>query len=168
MIKHMRIRAAGASDVQAVSQVLRSCGLTGSDIDPSARLYSLGLLGEKVIGCACGEKYGETVIIQAVAVRSEYRGTSVIRTTSIGARCNWESLPRAPRLSLLQRWTQHCAEASSIGGPEGPLVFGRAPVGLGCKSTLAPPTQPQQNHELTLRDTCARAAPSPTNARFST
>ncbi|MFJ1259292.1 GNAT family N-acetyltransferase [Cupriavidus sp. CuC1] len=54
-----------------------SYGLPGSDVDPSARLCSLSVLGEKVIGCACGEKYGETVIIQAVAVLHEYQGHQV-------------------------------------------------------------------------------------------
>ncbi|RDJ97836.1 N-acetylglutamate synthase [Cupriavidus lacunae] len=92
MIKAMRIRAAGASDVQAITQVLRSCGLPGSDVDPSSRLYSLGVLGEKVIGCACGEKLGETVIIPAVAVLSEYRGhqvaTHLVRAILMRARAS--------------------------------------------------------------------------------
>ncbi|WER47995.1 GNAT family N-acetyltransferase [Cupriavidus sp. WKF15] len=63
--------------MEAISQVLHSCGLQGSDIDPSAGLCSLAVLGEKVIGCACGEMCGETVIIQAAAVLGEYRGHQV-------------------------------------------------------------------------------------------
>ncbi|WP_244223097.1 GNAT family N-acetyltransferase [Cupriavidus lacunae] len=78
--------------MQAITQVLRSCGLPGSDVDPSSRLYSLGVLGEKVIGCACGEKLGETVIIPAVAVLSEYRGhqvaTHLVRAILMRARAS--------------------------------------------------------------------------------
>ena len=92
MIRDVRIRAAGAADVEAISQVLRSCGLPGSDVDPSSRLYSLAVLGEKVIGCACGEMHSETVIIQAAAVLGEYRGrqvaTHLVRAILMRARAN--------------------------------------------------------------------------------
>ncbi|WER50287.1 GNAT family N-acetyltransferase [Cupriavidus sp. WKF15] len=88
----MRIRAAGSADVEAISHVLRSCGLLGSDIDPSASLYSLAAIGENVIGCACGEMHGETVIIQAAAVLGEYRGhqvaTHLVRAILMRARAN--------------------------------------------------------------------------------
>ena len=92
MIKNVRIRAAGSENVEAISQVLRSCGLPDSDIDPSLRLYSLAALGEKVIGCACGEMYGETVIVQAAAVLDEYRGhhvaTHLVRAILMRARAS--------------------------------------------------------------------------------
>ncbi|MGN5477754.1 GNAT family N-acetyltransferase [Cupriavidus basilensis] len=77
MIKDIRIRTAGSADVEAISQLLRSCGLLGNNIDPSSHLYSLAVLGGKVIGCACGQMHGETVIIQTVAVQVEYRGHQV-------------------------------------------------------------------------------------------
>ena len=90
MIRDMRIRAAGSADVEAISQVLRSCGLPDSDIDPSSRLYSLAVIGEKVIGCACGEMHGETVLVQAAAVLDEYRGhqvaTHLVRAVLMRAR----------------------------------------------------------------------------------
>lgn len=92
MIRDVRIRAAGSADVEAISQVLRSCGFLGSDIDLSSRLYSLAVLGEKVIGCASGEMHSETVIIQAAAVLGEYRGrqvaTHLVRAILMRARAN--------------------------------------------------------------------------------
>ncbi|MGO4308197.1 GNAT family N-acetyltransferase [Cupriavidus sp. RAF12] len=77
MQKDVRIRAARSADVQAISTVLSSCGMSGGDMDSSARLYSLATLGEQVIGCACAEILGERVVIQAVAVLAEYRGHQV-------------------------------------------------------------------------------------------
>lgn len=92
MIRDMRIRAGGSADMQAVSQLLRCCGLPTSDIDHSSCLYSLASLGDKVVGCACGEIYGETVIIQSVAVLGEYRGhqvaTHLVRAVLMRARAN--------------------------------------------------------------------------------
>ncbi len=92
MIKDVRIRAAQSADVEAISQVLRSCGLPSSDIDPSSRLYSLAVLSEMVIGCACGEMHGETVIVQAAAVLDEYRGhhvaTHLVRAILMRARAS--------------------------------------------------------------------------------
>lgn len=88
----MRIRSAGSADMQAVSEVLRSCGLPISDIDPSSRLCSLAVLSENVVGCACGEIYDETVVIQCVAVLAEYRGhhvaTHLVRAVLMRARAN--------------------------------------------------------------------------------
>ncbi|CAN7341267.1 Acetyltransferase (GNAT) family protein [compost metagenome] len=92
MIKDVRIRAAGSADVEAISQVLHSCGLPGSNTDPSSRLYSLAVLGEKVIGCASGEMHGETVIVHAAAVLDEYRGhqiaTHLVRAILMRARAS--------------------------------------------------------------------------------
>ncbi len=92
MIKNMRIRAAGSADMQVVSQVLRSCGLPVSDIDLSSRLCSLAVLGENVVGCASGELYEETVVIQFVAILDEYRGHHVashlVRSVLMRARAN--------------------------------------------------------------------------------
>ncbi|MGO4812552.1 GNAT family N-acetyltransferase [Cupriavidus sp. 2MCAB6] len=92
MIKDMRIRAARSADMQAISQVFHSCGLPSGDIDTTGRFCSLAVLGENVIGCACGEMYGETAIIQAVAVLGEYRGhrvaTHLVRAILMRARAN--------------------------------------------------------------------------------
>jgi len=92
MIKDVQIRAAGSEDVEAISQLFRSCGLPGSETDPSSRLYSLAVLDERVIGCACGEMHGEMVIIQSVAVLGEYRGhhvaTYLVRAVLMRARAS--------------------------------------------------------------------------------
>jgi len=44
----------------------------------------VGVHGEKVIGCACGQRLSGAVIIQAVAVLGEYRGHQVA-THLVGA-----------------------------------------------------------------------------------
>jgi len=92
MIKDIRIRAAGSADMQALAQVLRSCGLPNIDIEHASRLDSLAALGESVVGCACGEIYGETVAIHSVAVLGEYRGhhiaSHLVRAVLMRARAN--------------------------------------------------------------------------------
>ncbi|QQX87586.1 GNAT family N-acetyltransferase [Cupriavidus necator] len=110
MIKDMRIRAAEPADMQAVSQVLHSCGLPISDMDHLSRLFSLAVLGEKVIGCACGEIYGETVIIQSVAVLAECRGHQVA-THLVGA--------------ILMRARAHGCTKAAVLTSEYPAFFAR-------------------------------------------
>ncbi len=78
--------------MQAISTVFRSCGMPDGDIDPSARLYSLAIAGEQVIGCACAEILGERVVIHAVAVLAECRGhqvgTHLVRAILMRARAH--------------------------------------------------------------------------------
>ncbi|MBP0637962.1 GNAT family N-acetyltransferase [Cupriavidus sp. AcVe19-6a] len=93
MQKDLRIRAANFADKQAVSDVFQNCGLPSSDVDHSTRLYHLAVHGDVVIGCACGEQYGRTIVVQSVAVLPEYReqqvamnlvGALLIRASSNG------------------------------------------------------------------------------------
>lgn len=92
MLRNVRIRAARVADLQAILHVLDTCALHCSDVDPSSHLYHIAALGKEVIGCACGERHGNTVVIQAVGVLPAYRdqqlATHLVGAVLMRARAN--------------------------------------------------------------------------------
>ncbi|WP_454743390.1 GNAT family N-acetyltransferase [Cupriavidus necator] len=84
MMKRVRVREAEASERQVIADVLDSCGLP-SDItaEPSC-FFHVALLDEQVVGCACAEQYGETIVVRSVGVLQEFRGHH-IATSLIGS-----------------------------------------------------------------------------------
>ncbi len=84
MLRDVRIRTAEEADWPAISQLLNSCGLPSDDVDVSSRLFYLAVLDENVVGCACAERYEETVVVRSVGVLQEYRDHQ-IATHLVGA-----------------------------------------------------------------------------------
>lgn len=84
MMNRVLVREAEASERQAIVDVLDSCGMP-SDIaaEPSC-FFHVALLDEQVVGCACAEQYGETIVVRSVGVVPEFRGHH-IATSLIGS-----------------------------------------------------------------------------------
>ncbi|RDK06174.1 GNAT family N-acetyltransferase [Cupriavidus lacunae] len=92
MIKDLRIRAAMPSDAPAVGEVLERCGLPVDDVPRLLEHFHVAVFGAQIIGCAAGERCGETVVIRSVAVLPEHRdqgvATHVVRAALMRARAN--------------------------------------------------------------------------------
>ncbi|MCY0854913.1 GNAT family N-acetyltransferase [Cupriavidus sp. D39] len=73
MMRSVQIRAAGETDWAAIAEVLECCGLPSDVVDQALRVFHIAVLGERVVGCACSEQYGETVVVRSIGVLQEYR-----------------------------------------------------------------------------------------------
>jgi len=78
------IREAEASERQAIVELLDCCGLPSDIIANPSSLFHVALLNEQVVGCACAEQYGETIVVRSVGVLPEFRGHH-IATKLIGS-----------------------------------------------------------------------------------
>ncbi|MGO4308176.1 GNAT family N-acetyltransferase [Cupriavidus sp. RAF12] len=78
------IREAGASEWQAIADVLDSCGLPSDISGEPSKFFHIALLNEQVVGCACAEQYGETVVVRSVGVLQQFRG-HYIATNLVGS-----------------------------------------------------------------------------------
>ncbi|WP_316157605.1 GNAT family N-acetyltransferase [Cupriavidus sp. BIC8F] len=72
MARHLQFRAAQGTDWRAISQVLDSCGLPSDHVALSSRCFHIAVLDEAIVGCACAERHGQTVVVRSVAVLREY------------------------------------------------------------------------------------------------
>ncbi|MDK3023354.1 GNAT family N-acetyltransferase [Cupriavidus taiwanensis] len=92
MMKDLRIRAAVPTDAPAVGEVLERCGLSVDGVPRLLEHFHVAILGAQIIGCAAGERCGETVVIRSVAVLPEHRdqgvATHVVRAALMRARAN--------------------------------------------------------------------------------
>ncbi|SPA28371.1 GNAT family N-acetyltransferase [Cupriavidus taiwanensis] len=92
MMKDLRIRAAVPTDAPAVGEVLERCGLPLDGVPRLLEHFHVAVLGTQIIGCAAGERCGETVVIRSVAVLPEHRdqgvATHVVRAALMRARAN--------------------------------------------------------------------------------
>ena len=77
MMRSVQIRAAGETDWPAIADVLECCGLPNDVVDQAPRVFHIAVLGERVVGCACAEQYGETVVVRSVGVLQEYRSHEI-------------------------------------------------------------------------------------------
>ncbi len=84
MTRHLQFRAAQGADWQAISQVLDNCGLPSDHVALSSRRFHIAVLNEAVVGCACAERYDQTVVVRSVAVLREYSDHQ-IATQLVGA-----------------------------------------------------------------------------------
>ncbi|WP_082819154.1 GNAT family N-acetyltransferase [Cupriavidus nantongensis] len=57
-----------------MKEVLAACGLSLPEGSEATPLQHVAGVGDKVVGCACGEQHGQTFVIHAVAVLPKYRG----------------------------------------------------------------------------------------------
>ncbi|SPA15827.1 hypothetical protein CBM2631_A60024 [Cupriavidus taiwanensis] len=71
MMKDLRIRAAVPTDAAAVGEVLERCGLPVDGVPRLLEHFHVAILDAQIIGCAAGERCGETVVIRSVAVLPE-------------------------------------------------------------------------------------------------
>lgn len=70
-------REAEAGGRQAIADVLDSCGLpTDTTAEPSC-FFHVAVLHEQVVGCACAEQYGETIVVRPVGVQPDFRGNHI-------------------------------------------------------------------------------------------
>ncbi|MBP0633176.1 MULTISPECIES: GNAT family N-acetyltransferase [unclassified Cupriavidus] len=74
MIRNARLRAAKAEDLEAVRQLLASCGLSLPESGNTAPFYHLAIVEDCLVGCACGEQRSQTFVVHTVAVLPDYRG----------------------------------------------------------------------------------------------
>jgi len=91
------IREAEASEWQAIADVLDGCGLPSDTTAEPSSFFHVALLNEQVVGCACAEQYGETIVVRSVGVLPECRGHH-IATRLIGnvlARARAQSCTKA-------------------------------------------------------------------------
>jgi amino-acid N-acetyltransferase len=72
MTGNLQIRAALERDWREISQVLESCGLPHDDAGQSPGFFHVAVLGDGIVGCACAERYDQTVVVRSVAVREGY------------------------------------------------------------------------------------------------
>ncbi|MCY0854175.1 GNAT family N-acetyltransferase [Cupriavidus sp. D39] len=84
------------------------------------RFFHLAVLDKRVVGCACAEQYGETVVVRSVGVLQEYRGhqiaTHLVGSMLTRARadgCTKAVLITAGRLGL----SNHCDFRSRSSNP---------------------------------------------------
>lgn len=91
-MKDLRIRVAVPTDAAAVGEVLERCGLPVDGVPRLLEHFHVAILGAQIIGCAAGERCGDTVVIRSVAVLPEHRdqgvATHVVRAALMRARAN--------------------------------------------------------------------------------
>ncbi len=121
MMRSVQIRAAGETDWPAIADVLECCGLPNDVVDQAPRVFHIAVLGERVVGCACAEQYGETVVVRSVGVLQEYRSheiaTHLIGSVLTRARadgCTKAVLITAGRLGLANHCEFSLAELESM------------------------------------------------------
>ncbi|MCY0853956.1 GNAT family N-acetyltransferase [Cupriavidus sp. D39] len=121
MMRGMQIRAAEEADWPAIVDVLECCGLPNDVFDQTLRFFHIAVLGERVVGCACAEQYGETVVVRSVGVLQEYRGhpiaTQLVGSVLTRARadgCTKAVLITAGRLGLANHCEFSLAELESM------------------------------------------------------
>ncbi|EHP44146.1 N-acetyltransferase GCN5 [Cupriavidus basilensis OR16] len=121
MMRSVQIRAAGENDWLAIVDVLEYCGLPNDVVNQATRAFHIATLGENVIGCACAEQYGETVVVRSVGVLQEYRGHQIatrligsILTCARADGCTKAVLITAGRLGLLNHCDFSLAELKSM------------------------------------------------------
>jgi amino-acid N-acetyltransferase len=84
MIKDLRIRAAQSGDESALGVVLEQCGLPADDVIRILEYFHVAELEGAVIGCAAGQRLGDSVLVRSVAVLPEFRDQRVA-THLVGA-----------------------------------------------------------------------------------
>lgn len=84
MMNRVLVREAEAGERQAIAEVLDCCGLPSDLSEGPSCFFHVALLNEQVVGCACAEQYGETVVVRSVGVLPEFRGRH-IATSLIGS-----------------------------------------------------------------------------------
>ncbi|MGN5477752.1 GNAT family N-acetyltransferase [Cupriavidus basilensis] len=77
------VREVEAGEWQAIADVLDSCGLPSDTTAEPSCLFHVALLDEQVVGCACAEQYGETIVVRSVGVLPDFRAHH-IATSLIG------------------------------------------------------------------------------------
>ncbi|UIF84723.1 GNAT family N-acetyltransferase [Cupriavidus sp. UYPR2.512] len=77
MVKSVQIRAAKATDWSSIVDILECCGLPTDVVGDSSHFFQVAVLGGQVVGCACTEKYDETVVVRSVAVTPEHHGQHI-------------------------------------------------------------------------------------------
>ncbi|WP_224010781.1 GNAT family N-acetyltransferase [Cupriavidus pinatubonensis] len=115
------VREAEAGERQAIAEVLDCCGLPSDiSVEPSC-FFHVALLDGQVVGCACAEQYGETVVVRSVGVLHEFRGrhiaTSLIGSVLTRARaqcCTKAVLITAGRLGLSGHYEVPLVELESM------------------------------------------------------
>lgn len=121
MMRGVEIRAAGEADRSAIVDVLECCSLPNDAVDQGSRFFHIAVLSERVVGCACAEQYGETVVVRSVGVLHEYRGhqiaTHLVGSVLTRARsdgCTKAVLITAGRLGLRNHCDFSLAELESM------------------------------------------------------
>ncbi|MFJ1252888.1 GNAT family N-acetyltransferase [Cupriavidus sp. CuC1] len=121
MMRSVQIRVAGETDWPAIVDVLECCGLPNDVVDQALRFFHLAVLDERVVGCACAEQYGETVVVRSVGVLQEYRGHQIathlvgsILTRARADGCTKAVLITAGRLGLSNHCDFSLAELESM------------------------------------------------------
>ncbi|MGY8527162.1 GNAT family N-acetyltransferase [Paracidovorax citrulli] len=73
MTRDLRIRAAAPGERPDIASVLEQCGLPVDDIEPQRHLFHVALLDGRIVGCGGAELYGDTAVVNSLAVLPEYR-----------------------------------------------------------------------------------------------
>lgn len=101
------VREAEAGERHAIAEILDCCGLPRDVTTESSCFFHVAVVDEQVVGCACAEQYGETIVVRSVGVLPEFRGrqiaTSLIGSVLTRARaqcCTKAVLITAGRLGL--------------------------------------------------------------------
>ncbi|MCY1272154.1 hypothetical protein D9M68_101500 [compost metagenome] len=121
MMNRVLVREAEANEWQAIAEVLDCCGLPSDIIAEPSCFFHVALLDEQVVGCACAEQYGETVVVRSVGVLPEFRGhhiaTSLIGSVLTRARaqcCTKAVLITAGRFGLPEHYDVPLVEIESM------------------------------------------------------
>ena len=77
MTRDLRIRAAAAGEWPDIASVLQQCGLAIDAVEPGLNQFHVAILDGQLVGCAGGERYGETIVVTSVAVLAGFRDRGI-------------------------------------------------------------------------------------------
>lgn len=115
------VREAEAGEQKAIAELLDCCGLPSDVTAESSCFLHVAVLNEQVVGCACAEQYGETIVVRSVGVLPDFRGhhiaTSLVGSVLTRARaqgCTKAVLITAGRLGFPGHYDVPLVEFESI------------------------------------------------------